>query len=146
MKLIPEMIPTTSFFTNLRSMLTQSEWDIIRRRVYKKAEYKCEICGGKGTKHPVECHEIWKFIKWRKIQKLIGFKALCPSCHECIHIGLAWIRGHRQRALNHLIKVNNISRLQAEELITDAFELWKERSQIEWKLDIKLIKGGPING
>lgn len=47
LKLKVEMIPKSTHFINLRS-LVPDKWDEIRRKCYKDANYKCEICGGKG--------------------------------------------------------------------------------------------------
>lgn len=88
MKLTIELVPSTSWFSNLRSLLSSEEWDKIRRGCYKNANYKCEICSGVGPKHPVECHETWEYDEKQGIQKLIGLIALCPSCHEVKHVGL----------------------------------------------------------
>lgn len=56
-----ELVPSTAFGENLRKLLTKTEWDKVRKAVYKRAGYKCEICGGKGEKHPVEAHEEWLY-------------------------------------------------------------------------------------
>ena len=81
-KLIPELIPSNTWYNNVRSIVSKDEWDIIRRKSYKFANYKCQICGdsgiNQGYKHPVECHEIWEFDDKNKIQYLIGFISLCP--------------------------------------------------------------------
>jgi hypothetical protein len=44
-----ELVPKTAWFTNLRSYLTSKEWDVVRKKCYKEANYCCEICGGKGN-------------------------------------------------------------------------------------------------
>lgn len=61
MKLSVELVPSTSWFKNLRSMLAPEEWDRLRRKTYREADYRCEICDGQGPDHPVECHEIWHY-------------------------------------------------------------------------------------
>lgn len=133
------LIPRTAWFNNLRSYLTKSQWDVVRKKCYAQAGYRCEICGGKGTKHPVECHEKWKFEDG-KIE-LVGLIALCPSCHECHHIGLAGIRGRGEIALRHFMKVNEVSRAVAEEYVREAFALYHERSKREvWELDTKYLQ------
>jgi hypothetical protein len=137
MKLEIELIPSSSFFSNVRSEVTQEKWDELRKDCYKKAFYKCEICGGKGNKWPVECHEVWEY-KW-PVQKLIRLIALCPDCHMVKHFGLATLKGNRKRALNHLMKVNQWSENQAEKHITKAFKEWEKRSQKEWALDLSAI-------
>lgn len=117
-KLEIELVPASAFYSNLRSILDKSDWDILRRLVYKKANYKCEICGGIGKEHPVECHEVWNYNdrdfnielltdeeitdtiynKVVRVQKLSHCQAICPDCHQAKHIGLAQIKGNGERA------------------------------------------------
>ena len=89
MKLEIELVPKDLFFRSLRSLVTKQSWDVIRREAYKKAGYRCEICGGKGDRWPVECHEIWEHDDERHIQYLKGTIALCPNCHMIKHTGFS---------------------------------------------------------
>lgn len=139
MKLTIELIPRTAWFNNLRNLVKKSQWDNIRKKVYQEANYKCEICGGVGHKHPVECHEIWEFTNNKIILK--GLIALCPSCHEVKHIGRASVTGNLERAVEHFKKINNVSDEEAEVYIADAFKLYNERSSQEWEMDFDAIKG-----
>lgn len=134
MKLKIELVPSSTWFTNLRSLLPRSVWDKYRKECYKNANYRCEICGGKGSKWPVECHEIWEYDDINHIQTLKGLIALCPACHEVKHFGLATIRGRDRIALSHLMKVNNIDRQEAINHIHEASQLHQERSR--WEYDI----------
>ena len=139
MKLEIELVPKTAWFTNLRSHLTKAQWDVVRKKCYAKANYRCEICGGKGTKHPVECHESWSYQGNKII--LVGLVALCPSCHECKHPGLAGIRGRGETVINHLMRINEISRKEAERLLNEAFSLYHKRSEVEsWVLDMGYLE------
>lgn len=137
MKLTIELVPQTSWFSNLRSLLSSEDWDKIRKHCYKQANYKCEICDGVGPKHPVECHETWEYLEG--VQKLTGLISLCPSCHEVKHIGLAGIKGRRKEAMNHFCKVNNCSMAEADKYVAEAFKIWENRSQQEWTLDVSLL-------
>ncbi len=140
MKLTIELVPSTAWYSNVRSNVTPQEWDVLRKDCYKKAGYKCEVCGGKGSKHPVECHEIWDYNDEGCIQTLKGLIALCPSCHEVKHIGLAQINGKFDQALEHLAKVNGITVDEAKLYVEASFEIWGKRSQKEWKLDITILE------
>ncbi len=140
MKLTIELVPSSSWFSNLRSLLSSEEWDKIRKGCYKHANYKCEICEGVGPAHPVECHETWEYNEESGIQKLVGLIALCPSCHEVKHIGLAGIKGRREEAEAHFCKVNNCSAAEAKKYISEAFSIWSKRSESEWELDIQLLE------
>jgi len=133
-----EMVPKSNWFINLRSELSRGDWDKLRKSCYKKANYKCEICNGKGEKHPVECHEIWEYDDKALVQKLIGLIALCPDCHQVKHMGLAEINGKRAEATRHLQKVNNWTKDEAEHYVEAAFVQYHRRSCYEWKTDISL--------
>ena len=118
-KLTIELVPQSSFYSNVRSNVTKSEWDIIRKKCYKESNYKCEICDDVGPKHPVECHEIWEYDDENLIQKLTGFISLCPKCHSVKHIGLAQIQGRYDIAFKKLMEVNNWSSQDAENYINN---------------------------
>ena len=135
-KLTIELVPKTSWFANLRSNVTKDEWDLVRRSAYKKAKYKCEICGAVGPKWPVECHEIWHYDDKNHIQRLLKTMALCPNCHTVKHIGLANIRGLLPKAMKHLQKVNKWNKRTAQIYVNDIFNLWKERNNHSWTLDL----------
>lgn len=141
-KLVPEMIPRTSFFRNLRSMLNQTEWDVVRRECYRKAGHVCEICGGRGNRWPVECHEVWDYNVKDRVQKLVRLIALCPACHEVIHIGLAGVRGREKQAIKHLMKVNRLSELDALAVVAQAWQLWERRSGMNWTLNVDTVMEG----
>ena len=136
-KLTVELVPKTAWYSNVRSNVPKSQWDIIRRAVYKKAGYMCEVGGGKGTKHPVECHEVWEYNDDTKIQKLTRMIALCPACHNVKHLGRARAIGLFEVAIGQLMKVNEWSRAEAIAYTKKVFEQWQERSKIKWKLDLK---------
>lgn len=140
-----ELVPRTCWFSNIRSIATNSEWNKIKKSTFSIANYECEICGGKGSKHPVECHEIWDYDDISKIQKLKGLIALCPSCHEVKHIGYANTQGRGDVAKAHLSKVNNWTIEQTNDYVSEQFEVWKERSKFDWKLDISFLRKFGIN-
>lgn len=139
MKLSIELVPQTAFFKNVRSEVSKADWDILRRQSYRKYNYRCGICGGKGNKHPVECHEIWEYDDIKHIQKLKGLISLCPKCHQVKHIGLSQIRGLEEDCIKHIMLVNEMTRSNAEKLIANAFEVWRNRSYYDWDCDITLI-------
>lgn len=148
-KLTIELVPKTCWYSNVRSNVPQSHWDIIRRNVYSLAGYICEVCGGVGRRHPVECHEVWHYDDINHIQLLERMIALCPACHEVKHIGRAQRIGRLNAALSHLCYVNDWDAETTEHYVAQQFEVWKKRSQYEWKLDIrelsKYVKTGRIN-
>jgi hypothetical protein len=139
MKLEIELVPQTSFFNNVRAIVTKEEWDVIRKECYRNAGYKCEICGGIGEKWPVECHEIWKYDDQSHIQTLSGMIALCPACHEVKHFGYANVKGNSERALLHFMKINELDKFEAARLIDKSFRLWESRSQYQWTVDMTYL-------
>ena len=136
-KLEIELVPESVWGQNLRSLLSKNEWDSLRKMCYRKAGYKCEICGSTGRRHPVECHEVWEYAKG--IQKLRGLIALCPACHLVKHFGFAQVNGKAAEALKHLGKVNHWNQRQVQAHVAEAFDLWAARSKRQWKSDISWI-------
>jgi hypothetical protein len=143
LKLTTELVPSTLWYTNLRSLITKKQWDIIRKKCYSDANYKCEICGDtgqiQGVTHNVDCHEIWQYDDKLHIQKLIGLIALCPNCHLVKHPGYAHSQGKSELVIRQLVKINNMTVDQAIEYIENAFIIWKERSQYKWTTDISYV-------
>lgn len=135
------IIPKSAWGNNLRSYLTSSGWDKVRKKCYAENDYKCQICGGQGgngRKHPVECHEAWEFVDGEV--KLVGLMSLCPPCHEFHHPGLASAKGHTERMLKQFMKVNEVSRSEAIEYFQYEFSIWRRRSQEPWSLNIDYLK------
>jgi 5-methylcytosine-specific restriction endonuclease McrA len=148
-KLIVELVPSTCFFSNVRSTVTASEWDLIRFISYQKAKHKCEICGSNGLKqgykHRVECHEIWEYDTNNKVQILAGLISLCPLCHQVKHIGRSFAIGRQVEVFNHLEKVNKWTHKQVVDHVAEAFQIYKERSKHQWKLDLSILSVEPYN-
>lgn len=138
-KLTIELVPSTCFYKNVRSEISRDKWNKIRYSVYKRARFRCEICGGKGENHPVECHEIWDFDSTHRIQKLIDFIALCPDCHRVKHIGLAEIKGEQHLAMKQLKKVNGINDIIAHKYLAHCVYIWRKRSEHHWTLNISYL-------
>ncbi len=134
-----ELVPQTCWYSNVRSNVSKQDWDKLRRYSYQQAGNRCEICGGVGHQHPVECHEMWHYDDEHLIQKLIGLIALCPSCHEVKHMGYANTQGRGDIAVAHLAHVNSWSIEEAEEYVEQCFKVWLARSRHQWKLDISYL-------
>jgi hypothetical protein len=143
-KLTIELVPQTSFYNNVRSAVTSTEWDIIRRKCYKRAGYKCEICGDKGMNqgknYSVECHEIWIYDDKMHTQTLKGLIALCPQCHQVKHAGLACTTGKEIEVIKQLMKVNKMTSTEADKYITESFEIWEKRSEKQWTVDVSYLE------
>lgn len=142
-KLTIELVPSTCWYSNVRSSLPKKEWDRLRKESYAKAGYCCEICGQKGTdqgyKHPVECHEIWEYNDKTKTQTLRGLISLCPRCHQVKHIGRTTILGMQDIALTHMQEVNGWTHKQVVDYLAESFAIHSLRSKHEWTLNIDLL-------
>ena len=139
MTLTLDLVPSSTWYDNLRSRIKPAEWDRLRKATYAAAGHRCEVCGGKGHKWPVEAHEIWDYDEVTRVQRLAGLVALCPSCHEVKHFGRAQTVGRGPAALAHLMKVNRWTGGQAGAHIDESFGVWERRSSINWTLDLSWL-------
>ena len=143
MRLTVELIPKTCSGSNIRTLVPKKYWDILRKTSYKNADYKCEICGGKGTdqgyRHDLECHEVWEYNVKQRVQKLVKLVSLCPLCHQAKHIGRAKYIGKREEVIQHMKKVNKMTKRKIEEYLEGEFTKYVENSRIRWKLDLTLL-------
>lgn len=137
-RLTIELIPATSWFTNVRSAVTQAEWTRLRQGCYARAGHRCEVCGGRGERWPVEAHEEFEYEGG--VQRLLRLVALCPMCHKVKHFGLARVNGEQEQAGQHLMRVNGWTRRQAHDHVQQAFAVWEERSRQSWTLDLEHLK------
>jgi hypothetical protein len=139
-RLTVELVPSTGWYTNVRSNVSKAVWDRLRRRVAAEAGQRCEICGGRGRRWPVECHEVWHYDDATKVQRLERLVALCPACHEVKHAGLASKRGRLDAVVEHLAEVNGWTADDAGLYLEAAFETWAARSRHQWTLDISVLR------
>ena len=138
-----ELIPKCTWGINVRTKLSKEQWDVIRKHVYREAGYVCEICGGEGPKWPVECHEKWEWDEATLVQRLVGFVALCPSCHGVKHMG------HSQRALSktalgklyrHQRVVNKWRKARQALYFHQVQERQLRKNALAWTVDISYAK------
>lgn len=136
-RLTVEAIPKSAHYINLRSELSKEDWNLIRKYTYQQAGYTCEICGERGKKHPVECHEIWRWRKARRVQELVRCAAICPLCHLVKHIGRAKLVGKFHQAFEHLLKVNEWTDEQGYRYMREYLDKYINLDSVRrWKLDI----------
>jgi hypothetical protein len=138
LKLKIELVPETSWYSNLRKHIDRNDWDKIRHKVYADYGYRCGICGDEVR---LNCHEIWEYDDKKHIQKLVGFIALCDLCHHVKHIGLAGILAERgqlnyNEVIEHFTQVNNCTWDTFVKHRKKAFEQWRERSNHQWQIDL----------
>ena len=138
MRLILELVPLHSFQKNLRAILSQTQWDILRKQIYSEAYNACEVCDTNNV--ALHCHEVWSYDDQTHTQKLERMMALCPPCHLAKHMGYAMTTGKYEDALHHLMKVNDIPEKEAKEYVHHEFQVWSQRSHFHWALDVSLLK------
>ncbi len=144
-KLTIELVPSSAWYTNVRSNVSQGEWDKIRKQCYRLANDVCEICGdtskNQGKQYNLECHEIWDYDDQNKVQKLTRLIGLCNHCHTVKHPGLAGMQNRMDIVYKQLNKVNGMTHHEAEEYLNESFQVWLERSRYKWELDITYLDG-----
>lgn len=142
-----ELVPSTAWWTNVRSNVTRAQWEICKEYTRQKSGGVCEICGGRGPKWATEAHEVWHYDDlWEAgdrpgRQTLVDLIALCPDCHSTKHIGHSKAMGLKkfERAFNHLCAVNGWTPEHAERYVINQFKIWEIRSNYPWELDISFL-------
>jgi hypothetical protein len=141
--LFVDLVPSSCWFTNVRSAVAPKHWKAVRLAVLSRTGNQCECCSSPGG-HRLECHERWAFDNSSKTQTLKRLVALCGACHETTHFGLASIRNRGEIALQHLMKVNRWTEAAANTHVSEAFALWETRSRSIWRLDLSIITAAGI--
>lgn len=133
-----ELVPSTCWWSNLRSELPAEQWAVCKRWSSQRASRRCEICGECGPRWPVECHERWQYLDddRPRVQRLVGLISLCPACHQATHMGFASVSGHLDQAMAHLAGVNGWTPEQCAAHLADSESVWESRSRYEWTLDV----------
>lgn len=85
-KLLIQPTPKNNWGDSLAQLLPKEIWDVLRKEVYAKANYICEIC--LKYDRTLNCHEHWGYDDEKKIQYLIYPMCICTECHNSIH----WFR------------------------------------------------------
>ncbi|MGW5876083.1 DUF5710 domain-containing protein [Nocardiopsis terrae] len=142
--LFVDLVPTTCWFTNVRSCVSQQDWERLRRMVVNRAGQVCEICGApadRSVRRWLEVHERWTFDERTRTQTLRRLICVCTPCHTVTHFGLARVRGIADQAMFHLLAVTGASPAAAQRHVSEAFELWERRSRVVWELDLNMLTG-----
>lgn len=139
-RLTAELVPSTCWWSNLRSNMPAGEWAKCKAFVRARSGDRCELCGGRGRQWPVECHEVWGYDETTWTQTLEGLIALCPPCHEVKHIGRAETVGNLERAKNRLMVANGWGAAQIERYLAGVWATWNRRSTHPWTLDVTWLE------
>lgn len=141
-KLRFECLPQLLWGKNIRSELGQAQWDIIRKNIYKKHNYKCCICGKRGK---VNAHEVWKLkintTKSIGTQILLRIISVCDDCHDTIHIGRSISIGKSlMDKLNYYKDINKITYSEALHDLSYMDEKLNTLNTIKyWDIDLSIL-------
>ena len=139
MKLEFELVPDGCWYSNLRSILSPAQWDVVRKDAYARAEGKCMICGVKTTR--LEAHERWSYDEENHIQKLEDVVAVCRDCHAVIHIGRTQLKGDEKAASEHFMKVNGMSYAEYRKALGEVNAVHQRRNKIpEWGINLRWLE------
>ena len=137
-KLNFELVPDSCWYSNLRSILSQKQWDVVRREAYSRANGRCMICGRPAKR--LEAHEKWSYDEVNEVQKLEDVVAICHSCHSVIHIGRTQLMGQEDVAIKHFMRVNKCTYADYIRALGEANATHRRRNQVgEWKLDLTYL-------
>jgi hypothetical protein len=137
-----DLVPSSCWFTNIRSCVTQQHWERLRRMITRRAGYRCEICGAaedRATGRRLEAHERWAYHDTSGVQALRRLICLCSDCHLATHLGYANVTGRTGHALAQLRQVTGMTEEQVRRHVQAANDLWIARSRRTWTLDLRIL-------
>jgi hypothetical protein len=140
--LFVDLVPSSCWFSNVRSCVDQRDWERLRRMITNRADQRCEVCQrgqDREARRWLEAHERWAYDDSNNVQALRRLICLCTDCHTTTHFGLASINGKSTEALKHLYTVTGLPADQASQHIDAAFVFWRRRSTITWDLDLNIL-------
>ena len=139
MKLEIDLVPSSCWYSNVRSNVSSSQWNKIRKKVYSKFNFTCAVCKRPRLKRP-EAHEIFEYDDETSIQRLKEIICICSSCHMSKHYGLSQIRGKETEVQKHMMKVNSCTKSEIQKHVRKSFKVWEKRSQKDWNLDLTYLR------
>ncbi len=156
-KLRPSLVPSPLQRRSvLHAVKRDKRWKQIRKQVIVRADSRCEICGESRDKGMI-CHEVWQYDDAVHEARLTGFQLICPPCNLVIHVGGSgniWggdTSGTMSAdagtiALEHLMRVNEMSFEDALAMLIEASHRYDERSKHQWSVavDRALIEQFPV--
>lgn len=140
--LFVDMVPRTCWFTNVRTCVSERDWERLRRMILGRADHRCEACGAgedRKLRRWLEAHERWSYDDNTGTQTLRRLICLCTPCHLVTHLGHATITGRSDEALAHLREVTGMSPSEVSRHVDEAGRLWTERSARHWALDLRIL-------
>lgn len=137
-----DMVPRSCWFTNVRTCVTQQDWERLRRMITRRAGQQCEACGAtedRALQRLLEAHERWSYDDRTGVQALRRLICLCSDCHLSTHLGYANVTGRADQALAHLRTVTGMTDAEVSRHVQAAGDLWTRRSARAWALDLGML-------
>ncbi len=126
----------------LRFTLKETHFSTLRNLVVKRVAYKCEICDEEclaKDKRYLEVCERFSYDLKTNTQKLERILGLCKECYSTVRVL------DKVVCLGRLMEINELDKDDGKQHISDAYELWKKRSEIKWKLDLSIITNSGLS-
>ncbi|MDX2296671.1 MULTISPECIES: DUF5710 domain-containing protein [Streptomyces] len=145
--LFVDLVPSSCWFTNVRSCVSPGDWERLRRMITRRAGRRCEACGAgedRQARRWLEAHERWVYDEPARVQRLRRLICLCTDCHTVTHFGYAQVRGLEARAFAHLSRVTGMDGPTARGHVDAAFATWRRRSRLVWELDLGILTDAGI--
>lgn len=141
-----ELIPGKQFGLSLAQALPKKDWDTLRRKIYRRYSWTCQICSAYGVR--VHCHEVWSYNDKLRIQKLVDLECCCEDCHNIKHWGRtihAFHKGKLSQAYidklrKHYCRVNGCTELDMVNHIVEAGDKNMKRSRYRYRMDLSNLK------
>jgi hypothetical protein len=114
---------------------TREIWGKIRGVELTRTGGRCEVCAEKAE----VVHEKWEYDDEHWLQRLTGFEVLCRPCSNVHHLGFSIKTGAGSEVFERFVRINALSRNEAERLMKEAFELWEKRSAGRWMQDFGFL-------
>lgn len=140
--LFVDPVPESCWFTNVRTCVSQRDWERLRRMITRRAGHRCEICArpeDREQRRWLEAHERWAYDEHTGVQSLRRLICLCSDCHLATHMGFANVTGRTDHAVAHLQAVTGMTDDQADDHIAAAARRWAEQSGRTWALDLSML-------
>lgn len=145
-KLSVELVPEKSWGKSLAQLLPKKDWDILRKKTYRRYNWTCLICDAYGVR--VNCHEKWEYNDKLKKQILVGLICLCDDCHNIKHWGRTIHALHEgtltqkyiDKLRQHFCKVNKCTEADMIKHIVEAGDKNMKRGHSRYKIDVSRLK------
>lgn len=140
-----DLVPRSAWGQSVRSVLSKHRWQRLSRGIRRRAEGSCEACGMVSSDTmlaDLACHERWQWDEQAGVQRLARLMSLCQACDAVTHLGYYRTQhdGDDGVPRAHLARIRGWSAQEVAAHIEEAESSWDRRSQIDWQLDIEILR------